>query len=217
MVKANSNHEPKGAKDDAGHKIGGKFMAKDGIWKHDLERLVAVVRIPTPGMGSAADKHSTARAWAKANLTDPKGWENEYTGWRLIVQTAGIDEAIHRLRWPHGISRQTMAAIPELVRVAIPIQTEPDTEGRPDILAVHTFIVPMEVSGEIYRVRMVVRETGNAGNTYYGHHLEGIDIEKSGAGGVRREENSLGHTQTPDEVSVGRLLHGFKPHTEEMP
>jgi len=54
------------------------------------------------------------------------------------------------------------------------------------------------------------------GTTYYGHHLEGLDIKMPGAGGVGRETCSLDFTQTPDTLKVGQLLTGFKPHEDNQ-
>lgn len=185
-------------------------------WAPDPNQEVPVVKVRGDEMGGAAEGHKTARNWARTNLANPNGWENEATGWKVKVQTSGIDEAIHRLRWPHGLARQTLAAIPELLRVAVPVQTEADREGRPDIHLVHTLIAPLELAGGVYRARMVIREMEGTGTTYYGHHLEGLDIKMPGAGGVGRETCSLDFTQTPDTLKVGHLLTGFKPHEDNQ-
>ena len=185
-------------------------------WANDPNQEIPVVEVRGDEMGGAAEGHKTARNWARTNLANPEGWVNEATGWRVRVQTSGIDEAIHRLRWPHGLARQTLAAIPDLLRVAVPVQTEPDREGRPDIRQVHTLIAPLELAGCIYRARMVIREMNGTGTTYYGHHLEGLDIKMPGAGGVGRETCSLDFTQTPDTLKVGHLLTGFNPHEDNQ-
>ncbi len=111
---------------------------------------------------------------------------------------------------------RTNLANPELLRVAVPVQTEPDREGRPDIHQVHTPIAPLELAGGVYRARMVIRDMEGTGTTYYGHHLEGLDIKMPGAGGVGRETCSLDFTQTPDTLKVGHLLTGFKPHEDNQ-
>ena len=120
------------------------------------------------------------------------------------------------MKWAAPRKATTLAAIPELLRVAVPVQTEPDREGRPDIHQVHTLIAPLELAGGVYRARMVIREMEGTGTTYYGHHLEGLDIKMPGAGGVGRETCSLDFTQTPDALKVGHLLTGFKPHEDNQ-
>ena len=76
----------------------------------------------------------------------------------------------------------------------------------------HTLVAPLELAGIIYRARMVLPEMKASGTTYYGHHLEGLGREMSGAGGVGREFGSLDFTQTPDTLKIGHLLATFKPH-----
>ena len=110
------------------------------------------------------------------------------------------------------MGRQTIAAIPDLIRHAVPIQAELDNKGRKDILAVHTFIAPVEAGGTIYRARMVVRTT-REGHHYYGHHLEGLDMEMPGAFCVGHTSNEeLGVAPHPGTLKISHLLTGFKPH-----
>lgn len=187
-------------------------------WAIDLAKEVPIVHIDGGEMQGAEAGHKSAKEWAMDHLRATEGWENEATGWRLHITTKGIQEAIHRLRWPAGLARTTLAAVPEMIRHAIPVQTEPDKAGRKDLVRVHTMVVPVAIHGDIYRGRLVARETRNDGHTYYGHALEGLDMKKSGAGGARSPEQAgVALAQTPDTIKVGDLLKGFKPHALDRP
>ena len=118
------------------------------------------------------------------------------------------------IRWNPG--REAWTFEDRLILAYRPaLLSAPDKDGRPDIHLVHTLIAPLDVAGRIYRARMVVRDMKATGTTYYGHHLEGLDIKMPGAGGVGRETGSLDFTQTPDTIKIGHLLSGFKPHEDK--
>ena len=188
-----------------------------GRWAHDPAREVRLVQIEGAPLAGAEQTKELARAWAIKHL--PGTYENEATGWKVDVATKGIREGIQHLDWNSPAALQTLAAVPELIRVAVPAQTEPNKNPaqQPEIHIVHTLMAPILVKGEIRRARMTVRET-NMGQKYYGHRLEGLDIEKSGAfsEGLRGDTPPT-DPQHPDTVKIGALLKGFKPHKGEKP
>jgi len=186
-------------------------------WPLDANREVNIIRILGTEMGDACERAHNAKAWAKDHVYNSEGWKNGATGWKVAIGSKGINEAIDRLKWPKKVARQTIAAVPTLIRAAIPIQTEPDRRGRKDIIAVHTLIAPILIGGGIFRARMTIRET-KEGHNYYGHHLEGLNIAMPEAFCVgHTPEGELGVTRHPGTLRLGLLLTGFKPHGEDTP
>jgi hypothetical protein len=184
-------------------------------WPLHLAHDIPLVRPPSM-VEQEADKER-AKAWAMANL---KGtYKNEATGWEVDVAGRGIKEALTHLDWDSPASLQTIAAIPELLRVAVPVQTEPNKnpEAQAEIRQVHTLLAPILVYENVRRARITVRET-NMGEKYYGHRLESLDIETSGAlpGGLRGDAPPT-DPQHPDTIKVSQLLAGFKPHRGAKP
>lgn len=203
-AKAFDSQEPRDA--------GGRWSK---VWEHDPERKVRVVKLESAPMAGAEQTKELARPWALKNL--PGTYKNEDTGWSVDVPTNGIKEALSHLNWKSPAAIQTIAAIPELIRVAVPIQSEPDKKERPAIIQVHTLIAPILVEGEIRRARMTVRET-NMGQKYYGHRLEDLEIERSGAlPEGPHPEGRWAVSQHPDTIKIGALLKGFNPHEGEKP
>ena len=207
------HHAPKGSIGPGGRLNGGQFLASNGLWDHDPNQELPIVKVTGEEMGGASENTNEARHWA---LDETAGEHlNTATGWSISVSARGIREAISKLQWPRVIAVQTLAAIPELIREAVLVQTEPNKEDPSGTLHAHTFIAPLEIGGQIYRARLVVKET-NMGRKYYGHHLEDLDIEMP-------EALSVGHTseeeaairQHPGTLKISHLLNGFKPHEEK--
>ena len=211
LVKANPNHDPKTGR-FASQPEEGEILGR--LWNLDLDQKVPVIWVSGQGMGEASESLSDARRWAKDHVAGES--VNKATGWRISVSSKGIGEAIAHLDWSKSDTIRTLAAIPDIIREAITVQSAPDTKtDRRGIAQVHTFVAPIEVAGQIYRVRMTVRET-NMGHRYYGHRLESLDIETPEAfsrGG--KDESDQAILRRSGEVSVGQLLQGFKPHTRE--
>lgn len=94
-----------------------------------------------PGyMAGQEQTREQAKAWAREHVAGC--YTNAETGWTIEVSSKGIAEAAQHPDWNSPTALQTLAAIPELVRVAVPVQTEPDKQGRPDIRQVHTLVAP---------------------------------------------------------------------------
>ncbi len=199
---AKAHHAPPGGEDSDGkHYEGGQFAP-------DPSREVTIIE----AKGKIPTEPKAARAWALAKVGGAH--KNAATGWDISVSGKGIREAIARLNWPPEVAIHPLAAIPDLIRHAVPIQAERDKKGRDEILAIHTFLAPIQIEGEVYRARMVIRET-NMGRKYYGHHLESLDIEKP-------EALSVGLSQNKDEairqhsgtLKLGQLMEAVKRRPE---
>ena len=158
-------HAPKGARNAEGDLIGGRFMGKNGLWEHDPGRDVRVVKLEGAPMVGSEQTKEHAKTWALAHITGT--FENEATGWKVDVAGRGVKEALAHLDWGSPAALQTLAAVPDLIRVAVPVQTEPNKSPKhqPDIRQVHTLIAPILVEEEIRRARMTIRETNMGRNT----------------------------------------------------
>lgn len=225
MQKA-QRHQPKGATDADGQKIGGEFMPSHGttvdkgpggggsLWPVDPNRDIPIVHLTGNETGPPPNTRQQAARWAKANLRGT--YQNTQTGWHLAVFTGGIEEGLHRLtaaKHPEAI-----AAIPDLIKNAVLIQSEPDHQNRPDIKAFHTFLAPLQIGDKLFTARMTIKELKSSGRQYYGHQIESLelDIEKPGViSGDHKPNGQLGHPRPPGTVKLGQLLARFKSEPGE--
>lgn len=149
-------------------------------------------------------------------MANTKGtFENEAAGWTVDAAGRGIKEGLSHLDWNSPAALQTLAAVPELIRVAVPVQTRPNTEEKTkhEISQFRTLVAPILVEGEVLRARITISGTNMGRGKYYGHRLERLDIEKSGAlpGGLEGFPPPT-DPQHPDTISLGQIIQGFKPH-----
>ncbi|MGZ9893017.1 LPD5 domain-containing protein [Bordetella bronchiseptica] len=125
----------------------------------------------SPELG-AKELRDAARAWAAENLKG-KGFVNRATGWRVQVSQRGIKESLSRSARISKI--QSMAALPGLIEQAILGHTEPNRNKQRDPFTsqVHTLYAPVEIGGQDYLARLVVKESAN-GHLFYDHDLSDV-------------------------------------------
>ncbi|MBL9001561.1 MAG: hypothetical protein JNK25_10545 [Phycisphaerae bacterium] len=113
-----------------------------------------------------------------ARRTFPKSVVNERDGSTILIPIrGGVQRSLEHGSGPDKIA--AVAAIPDLLRVAVRTGTEPDRKGRPEIRSVHTYAAPLRIAERHYRADLIVRET-NTGARFYDHELSRITEEPAG-------------------------------------
>lgn len=57
------------------------------------------------------------------------------------------------------------------------VESEPDRKGRYGVNAVHKLYAPVRIADQLYRARVIVRDTIQGGK-YYGQTLRALEIKK---------------------------------------
>ncbi|MFY3697382.1 LPD5 domain-containing protein [Achromobacter xylosoxidans] len=136
----------------------------------------AVTVLTGEELGAAAlgakELRDAARTWAAENLKG-KNFVNRATGWAVQVSQRGIKESLSRSA---RISKvQSMVALPGLIEQAILGHSEANRNKQRDPFTsqVHTLYAPVEIAGQDYLARLVVKENAN-GHLFYDHDLSDV-------------------------------------------
>lgn len=180
----------------------------EAVWDLDPTLAIPIIHLrggaigPSPTWREATD-------WAKANVRG--AYRNLTTDWTVTVGANGIHEGIHRLA-AAGVP-EAITAIPDLIALAIPIDTGPDLKRRKHVYRVHRLIGALSTRGKSYRALMTLLDTRD-GLGYHGHQIEALGMERpgdlgEGTGGL----GPLSESHPPGTISLGQLFTGFKLHT----
>lgn len=145
----------------------------------------------------AKELRDAARAWAAENLKG-KNFVNRATGWEVQVSQRGIKESLSRSA---RISKvQSMVALPSLIEQAILGHSEANRNKQRDPFTsqVHTLYAPVEIAGQDYLARLVVKENAN-GHLFYDHDLSDVVEAKrpDNTSAVSIPASKAGADQTP--------------------
>lgn len=160
----------------------------------------------TPDMG-AKELRDAARTWAAEHLKG-KDFVNRATGWRVQVSQRGIKESLSRSARVSKI--QSMAALPGLIEQAILGHSEVNRnkERDPFTRQVHTLYAPVEIAGQDYLARLVVKESAN-GHLFYDHDLSDV-VE------AKRPDNSSAVSTPASKAGADRTPSGRTFTVEEI-
>lgn len=180
----------------------------------------------TSDMG-AKELRDAARTWAAEHLKG-KDFVNLATGWRVQVSQRGIKESLSRSARVSKI--QSMAALPGLIEQAILGHSEANRnkERDPFTRQVHTLYAPVEIAGQDYLARLVVKESAN-GHLFYDHDLSDVVEAKrpdnssavsTPASNAGADRTPSGRTFTVEEIAAavnreGRAGWVFDPGAQE--
>jgi hypothetical protein len=154
------------------------------------------------------DMRKSALDYSKKNIQG-KEIENDDTKMLIGVGRKGIDHILS-----HGINPQifkSVAAVPQLIKRAVLVSTEPYVPFDKNIPFIHFFYAPLMVKDEFYIVKMVVTETNN-GEKYYDHELIDAKIEKpAGIWTAPDQSDDWPPAASFSEVKISDLLQYVKP------
>src|SRR5665213_1429038 len=108
-------------------------------------------------------------------LAQEQGWlghafKNENTGWEIYIRRKSLSHAFNN-RSTEAIL--AVAAIPELLRHAILIRSEPHQPPNPRFKQVHYFAAALSIGGELHRMQLTVKELAD-GRMLYDHKAKKI-------------------------------------------
>lgn len=145
----------------------------------------------------AKELRDAARAWAAENLKG-KNFVNRATGWEVQVSQRGIKESLSRSARVSKV--QSMVALPSLIEQAILGHSEANRNKQRDPFTsqVHTLYAPVEIAGQDYLARLVVKENAN-GHLFYDHDLSDVVEAKrpDNTSAVSIPASKAGADQTP--------------------
>lgn len=151
--------------------------------------------------------------WREASEHAKRFQNHEYvnadTGQPILVSGKGIREAAHVAKTQADL--QAFAAIPDIIRNAVPVESSPDRLGRYGIKAVHTLYAPVRIAGVPYRARLIVRDTLQGGR-YYGQTLESLELEKPSVVGGEGADAAARVAPRPlgSTITIAELLRGVR-------
>lgn len=175
------------------------------------ETPVKVARASASFTGARlGDLRLAARDWARANLQG-REFQNGPTGDVIQVANTGVEKITSGARSQEHF--QSVTAIPDLLQNAIRTETHRDLKGnRPDIVAVHRYVAPLDLEGKIFRAKLTVFETKD-GRKLYDHSLTEIESPT----GFRERQAADPHSDqlgaapaVGDTITLGELQHDVK-------
>jgi hypothetical protein len=163
--------------------------------------------------------HGTAKEvlqWALGSLRG--AYRNNDTGWAILVARKGLEKVLSHSRRTDVLHLRAIRSLPSLLVRAVLAESYPDRRGDLGIVAVHRRYAAARVYGQVYRVKITVKERAD-GRRFYDQSL--TEIERPARGGAAREPGAtrLGHapsisgaagtTHSPGlQISISDLLRG---------
>lgn len=149
---------------------------------------------------------------------------NDDTGWVLSVGKKDRKKMGNNNELTHATS-QAVQGLDELVKHAIVAETHTDNRhNNPDVKAVHRLYAPAMIDGQLYRVKLTVKDyqftTGQEGKKAL-HAIEAVEIENALLGTVPSYSTSndvqTAQPTTGHSISVADLLDGVKRDGDKLP
>lgn len=164
--------------------------------------VVPAARIEGTG---AQELRQAARQAAAEWLGEPI--RNDDTGAEIVVSGKSLN---------HGFSHKgiehirAVPALPELIRTAVHIATEPHSPASEHFKAVHRYAAALDIEGRIYRVKLTTKERAN-GQQLYDHEATEIETPDGKLLRARPDESAGTRPSSGANVTVGQLFGGVKP------
>src|SRR5665213_3567627 len=137
-----------------------------------LEKIVSVVTLAGHELkgNDRAELRKSALKLARDRHWIGQTFPNEDTGWKILVRRRSLSHAFSNR---NIIAIQAIAVLPELIRMAVLIWSEPHSPAAPDFKAVHHFVGALRSGGEIFQIPITVKELPN-GQLLYDHKAKKI-------------------------------------------
>jgi len=144
------------------------------VWYNEEARRKLTTHIPIielTGSELAGDSIKQLRdaAWefAANNKLLNQAFPNAETGWEIVVRPASLEHAFtHR----GAANIQAVPALPELIRTAIKLGSLHHVPANEHFKAVHLFVAAVRIGGELFQVRITVKEHLD-GQKLYDHQV----------------------------------------------
>jgi valyl-tRNA synthetase len=144
------------------------------VWYSDealkkLSAKVPVIEIKGNEIGGANIKELRDSAWkfAAAHAFLNHTFRNDETGWYILVRPASLE---HAFTHQGPANTKAIVALPELIRTALKVGTLHHVPPSEHFKCVHLFVAAARVGGELFRVKITVKEHLD-GQKLYDHQL----------------------------------------------
>jgi len=144
------------------------------VWDNDegrqkLSTAVPIIEVPGTEIAGANIKELRAAAWdfAKKHELLNHTFHNDETGWKILVRPASLEDAFTH-QGPANI--KVVVVLPRIIRTAVKIGSLHHVPANEHFKAVHLFVAAARVDGELYQVKITVKEHTN-GQKLYDHQL----------------------------------------------
>lgn len=188
-------------------------------------RVVDVPRHDFTGTGKQALQ--TAEKWAKENIvgthiaTDNLGAEFEYS-----ISNDAVEKYVSRTATAKsdniGVHLAALKWLPEIISESIEAEVHPDYKKKGGIRKVqndvnpeslvHRFYGAVKIDGDLYRVKITLREYGDKNRTPLAHTYEVTQIEllKAPSDGANTDSGEPLAMTSNNSISVAKLLNGVE-------
>ncbi|MBI5843725.1 MAG: hypothetical protein HZB23_03545 [Deltaproteobacteria bacterium] len=149
-----------------------------------------------------------ARKYAKHNF--PESVVNKDTSWEITGLWSGVKHTTSHA-WMPLQQLKSIAAIPRLLETAVLARTTTHRHSDRNIKAIHTLLGAVDIAGEGYAVKLVIRET-QVGRKFYDHSV----FQKQRLDGVAwRGDQQLPGNQPASslKIKITDILDFVKPAT----
>lgn len=171
-----------------------------------MDHPVRIIDIPTDSSWIAGNKTNherakqIARSFAGPHL-------NLATGEPITINREGIDHTLFDARTP--LHFQTTANLPELIREAAPYADRADKKGRAHIKKWIKFMVPVRYEGQIYPVKLTVKELHD-GRRFYDHDISENKVS-DGITATGKPIGLLGDATASDTLPLRLIVNSVNP------
>jgi len=134
-----------------------------------LSKSVPIIELSGNELAGAKIKELRASAWefAERHSFLNHTFRNDETGWAILVRPASLEHAfVH----PGPANIKAVAALPEIIRTAVKLGTLWHLPANEHFKCVHLFVAAARVAGELFQVKITVKEH-LSGQKLYDHHL----------------------------------------------
>lgn len=154
--------------------------------------------------------------WKSANAAyrtklQGRSIENANLGAEVRFSAEGRKKSLSKGR-RNRLRMSTVSALDSLARRAVPYEAAIDDKGRADVERFVYAVAPLRIEGDVYAVRLTLKEiTGESGQPRF-YDFAGFSIEKPGAiDRSRASEDALSHRGPPGSgVSLDSLIASVK-------
>jgi valyl-tRNA synthetase len=130
---------------------------------------IPVIELSGHELAGSNIKQLRNAAWEFANRHEllNHSFPNAETGWNIIVRTASLE---HAFTHQGAANVKATVALPELIRTAVKVGSLHHLPPNEHFRAVHLFVAAARIAGELYQVKITVKEHLD-GQKLYDHQL----------------------------------------------
>ncbi|MFN3409044.1 MAG: class I tRNA ligase family protein [Limisphaerales bacterium] len=130
---------------------------------------ISIIELTGNELAGSNIKELRDAAWEFANKHAllNRSFQNAETGWNIVVRPASLEHAFTHIG---AANIKAVVALPELIRTAIKLGTLHHLPPDENFKAVHLFVAATRIGGELYQVKITVKEHLD-GQKLYDHQL----------------------------------------------